>query len=46
MIEVNLGGLGPFPFKDCSNCDRCWPLAAYRGFELCFKCMSQADKKH
>ena len=41
---MNLGGLGPFPFKNCPKCDRRWPLASYRNFDLCFKCMSSQKK--
>ena len=35
---TDLDGLGPFPWKNCSQCDRRWPLASYRGLELCFYC--------
>ena len=41
-ITVDLDDLGPFPFKDCPQCDACWPLASYRGFEVCFRCLNAA----
>ena len=37
-MNTVLGNLGPFPFKICPQCERRWPLASYRDFELCFKC--------
>jgi len=39
MTDPDLGGLGPFPFKNCPQCKKRWPLACYRDFELCFQCM-------
>ena len=41
VSDPNLGGLGPFPFKDCPGCDKRWPLASYRDNERCFQCMSR-----
>jgi len=34
-----LGHLGPFPFKDCPQCEKRWPLACFKDMELCFSCM-------
>ena len=44
MSDYRLGHLGPFPFKDCPRCDRHWPLAAYRGFDICFYCLNKEEK--
>lgn len=41
---MNLGDLGPFPFKDCPQCDESWPLASYRDREVCFKCLQHERK--
>ena len=38
MPNTTLGHLGPFPFRHCPECDQSWPVAAYRDYELCFKC--------
>ena len=40
MSDPDLGGLGPFPFKDCPGCEHRWPLASFRNNDLCFRCMS------
>ena len=42
ITDPNLGGLGPFPFKDCPSCERRWPLASYRDFDSCFYCRHAA----